>query len=1265
MLFPLRNPAVVLAALMQVLPIVRTFISNPATASTVAFVLRWTLGTTAAVGAFDSVSGATSVFTSPSTFSGSVGTYFSNNVVVSIGGGNTAAKNDYFILSAGTVTSPLLLNGQSTTLTLPPGLTFQSSWVNGAKTIGGYIYGTPTTAGSYPTTITVVSPGNASLSQKVTITISGNSGPIAPTITSPPVATSVTAGNSATFTVTASGTGPLGYFWLKNGNPLANAGNISGANTATLTIASASAADAVNYSVIVSNSVSTVTSAAVALTVVMPPAITSQPVPQTATAGATTTFSVTATGSAPLAYRWLKNNAAIANGTKYSGVTTSVLTVTAVATADAGNYSVIVTNLAGSVTSSSAVLTVVTGPTITTPPASLSVIAGAGAAFSVTAAGSTPLYYQWLKNGAPLANGGNISGAATATLNLAAVTAGDAANYSVVVSNGLGSVTSPSAMLTVAVPPAIVTSPSGATLLAGSNITFSVTASGTGPLSFQWFKNGNALASGGNVSGATSAALTLANVAAADAGNYTATVTNAVGSATSAVAALTVLVPPAFTASPASVTVSPGNSASFSATATGTAPLSFQWLRNGTGIPGATGNVLSFTTVTTNDAGSYSVIVTNLAGKITSPGAVLTVALLMPPNITSQPANATVTEGGNASFTVVAGGAAPLTYQWRKNGSPLADAGNLAGATAATLNLANVTTTDAGNYSVLVSNTDGTATSSAAVLTVLTPPSIVAQPADLSGTPGGTLVLSVSASGTAPLSYQWFNAGGALADGGNISGSKTASLTLTALSTNAAGRYYVVVGNPLGNVSSAGIYVSVPVNNPPAITTQPASQTVAASSNGVFTVTATGSEPMSYQWRRNGKNLHDGGNISGTMTATLAIANLTTKYNGNYSVVVKNGLGNVTSASASLTVVMPPVFTKQAGNRNAKAGATTKFSANVKGTAPMSYHWFKDGSALTDGGNISGSLSPTLTVANLTTNDSGDYSLVASNFAGTATSSDALLNAFNPPVIVAQPGDESIVLSNQADFYVQAAGGGLHYQWRKGGKAISGATNATYTISSVSAKDDATYSVIIANYAGKVTSSNAKLSVLLPPVFTVQAGSRTATRGGFTTFTAAVKGTAPFYYQWFKNGVSVVNGGNISGATSNVLTIASVSSKNAGTYSLAVSNLAGYVTSAAAVLTVNYPSDNVVVNNDATPAATASIGTTLPPVISQIIRNADGSITLISGGTAGTSFILQGSPNLVDWTELQTQSVPENGIVEFTDTDAASLDVRFYRLAVP
>ena len=174
-----------------------------------------------------------------------------------------------------------------------------------------------------------------------------------------------------------------------------------------------------------------------------------------------------------------------------------------------------------------------TAPTISSQPASLTVTAGASATFSVTASGSGTLAYQWRKGGTA------ISGATSASYSIASTATSDAGSYDVVVSNSAGSVTSSAATLTVntasgGTAPAITTQPASQSVTAGSSVSFTVVASGSGTLAYQWAKDGT------SISGATSATYTLASVATGDAGSYTVTVSNAYGSTASAAATLAV-----------------------------------------------------------------------------------------------------------------------------------------------------------------------------------------------------------------------------------------------------------------------------------------------------------------------------------------------------------------------------------------------------------------------------------------------------------------------------------------------------------------------------------------------------------------------------------------------------------------------------------------------------------------------------------------------------------------------------------------------------
>ena len=285
------------------------------------------------------------------------------------------------------------------------------------------------------------------------------------------------------------------------------------------------------------------------------------------------------------------------------------------------------------------------GPTILTQPTNQSVTIGQTANFAVTATGTGTLGYQWKKNGA------TISGATAASYTTpGAVTSDSGSQFTVVVTDSVGTVTSNAATLTVtATPlvPSITTQPSNATVTAGQTATFSVTAGGTSPLSYQWRKNR------ANISGATASTYTTSATTSADSGaQFSVLVTNAAGSVTSSAAILTVNTPATITSQPASQTVTAGQTATFSVSASGAFSMTYQWRRNGVNISGATGSSYTTPVTTTADNGAqFSVVITSLAGSVTSGSATLTVtAVPVAPSITTQPASRTVTAGQTATL---------------------------------------------------------------------------------------------------------------------------------------------------------------------------------------------------------------------------------------------------------------------------------------------------------------------------------------------------------------------------------------------------------------------------------------------------------------------------------------------------------------------------------------------------------------------------------------------------------------------------------------
>jgi len=255
-----------------------------------------------------------------------------------------------------------------------------------------------------------------------------------------------------------------------------------------------------------------------------------------------------------------------------------------------------------------------TPPSITNQPQSLTVAIGQSANFLVSATGTMPLDYFWSFNtNTPV--GGNSS-----TLSLVSITTNDAGAYRVIVSNSVGTATSVVATLTVLIPPTITTDPTNLTLVAGSNATFIAAATGSAPLRYQWYFNTNA-----PLANATNATLVVNSAHATNAGDYSVIVTNIVGAATSSVATLNVLAPPFVTTQPQSQSVTVSNNATFTVTAAGTAPLTYQWFFNTNTPVGVNSNVFTLLSAQTNNAGAYSVIITNDYGAATSSIATLTV----------------------------------------------------------------------------------------------------------------------------------------------------------------------------------------------------------------------------------------------------------------------------------------------------------------------------------------------------------------------------------------------------------------------------------------------------------------------------------------------------------------------------------------------------------------------------------------------------------------------------------------------------------------
>ncbi|HEY4452088.1 MAG TPA: IPT/TIG domain-containing protein [Solirubrobacteraceae bacterium] len=319
--------------------------------------------------------------------------------------------------------------------------------------------------------------------------------------------------------------------------------------------------------------------------------------------------------------------------------------------------------------------------------------------------------------------------------------------------------------------PAIVKQPVSKTVSEGKPVSFEATASGKPAPSAQWEVSSNGGASWSQIAGATATKYTIAVVGPSENGyQFRATFTNSVGVATTAVATLSVNTPPAVTAQPISETVQEGQNATFEAAASGRPAANVLWQSSTNGgttwsnINTATSTTLTIAGATTALSGDeYRAVFTNSLGKATSEAATLTVQKA--PAVSKQPANVTVAEGQSASFEAAASGFPAPGVQWELS----ADAGSswsaISGATATRYTIATTAFAESGDeLRATFTNGAGTATSSAATLTVLSPPVVTRDPLSTTVKAGERVVFEGAAGGTPTPTTQWeisTNGGGA------------------------------------------------------------------------------------------------------------------------------------------------------------------------------------------------------------------------------------------------------------------------------------------------------------------------------------------------------------------------------------------------------------------------------------------------------------------------------------------------------------------------
>lgn len=610
-----------------------------------------------------------------------------------------------------------------------------------------------------------------------------------------------------------------------------------------------------------------------------------------------------------------------------------------------GNYSatLTVTDLDDAISlTRSYSLAVMRPPSIVTGLTNISGIYGAPCTLQVTAVGSSPLTYYWqFEQTSPVAltNTGS-------TLTLPALTFSAMGEYSVVVSNAVGTATSgPVYVYATKTPPLIYGSPASQVVSVGQTAQFSVSVYGVPPLAYLWEHAGT------NLPAATNATLTLSNVTLADAGSYAVTVTNHYGLAASSPASLTVLTSPPCDAVPAGlVSWWPGEGSPLDVTGTnqgvagpalsyGVGEVGQGFMMNATNaylrIPASptlnVGAGGSFTLEAwidpTNVNGLHPIAEWKNAtgqtgvqwwiGQYATDTGVLCATFLDTNNnnyatIASAPGVlvpnqfqhvALTYDGTTGRVGLYVNGVSVKTYNWGvfapatqfdlwvgahpdQCGYGCPADGTCLGGLLDELSLYN-RALDADEIAAIFNAGSG------GKCEPLVAPYLVENSSAQYVSIGGTVLMYVLAGGTPPLSYQWTD------NGSPIPGANSSTLVLSNVQLSAVGGYSVTITNQFGRTNTPAVMLqvlTVPID-PPFLTQQPTNQSVQAGQNATFSVAAGGTPPLAFQW------LADGLPLPNATNSTLVLTNLSTSLNGyGLAAVVTNLFGAVTSSPAILAV---------------------------------------------------------------------------------------------------------------------------------------------------------------------------------------------------------------------------------------------------------------------------------------------------------------------------------------------------------------------------
>ena len=958
------------------------------------------------------------------------------------------------------------------------------------------------------------------------------------TITSNPSNVTGRVGNTATFSVRASGDG-LTYQWNEFVDGEWVACTYTGSTTANLKVPITCNKDGRRYDCTVTDTYGlSKTSTSATLTIdrtnLM---INSAPVNFTGLVGETAVFVVGAQGD-ELAYQWqVFKDGEWVNCSVNDGAKTAALSFEIKATANGNRYQCTITDGYGnSITTKEVVLTIKTPLNITSQPSNVSGFAGETATYTIAARGDN-LSYQWqvFKDG-EWTNCSMNDGAKTATLSFEIKATANGNKYHCIITDGYGdSVTSNEVTLTVKTPVSITSQPSNVSGFAGETATFTVGTVGDN-LSYQWqvFKDG-AWTNCSINDGAKTATLSFEIKTTANGNKYHCIINDGYGNTvTTSEVSLNVKITAGISTQPSSFSGFVGETATFSIVASGD-NLSYQWQvykdgewTNCSMNDGAKTATLSFEIKATANGNKYHCVITDGYGNsVTSSEVTLTAKTHLA--ITSEPGDFSGRVGSTATFTVGAVGDG-LTYQWQvlKDGEWTNCSMN-DGAKTATLSFEIKATANGNKYHCIVTDSrENSLTTKEVTLTAILPITITNQPVNFSGQAGDTAVFSVTANGDS-LKYQWQTfKSGAWANCSNNDGARTNTLTLEAKSSRNGTIYRCVITDADNNTVNTN-EVTMTVITPLAITTQPSNFKGVIGDTAVFTVKATGDD-LKYQWQvyKSGAwsncSVNDGAKTN-KLSLEVKDSRNGTKYRCTITDVRKN---TVTTNEVTLTVDIPLEILVQPVDYSGAENSTAVFTVSAQGVG-LKYQWqvYKSG-AWSNCSVNDGAKTNTLSLEAKASRHGTKYRCVITDANKESVKTNTVtLSVLIPLEIVTQPVNYSGAEGSSAVFTVKANGVGLKYQWQvyKSGawtncSVNDGAKTNKLTLEAKASRSGTKYRCVVTDANGENVKTNTViLTVEIPLEIVSLSDNFTGNEGEKATYSIEAKGIG-LKYQWqvFKNG---------------------------------------------------------------------------------------------------------------------------------------------------